>query len=129
MGGLFDSGSDNSSQHQAYWDKPQVQDNSGQINSSLMEMNQMAGMQAEQNALMMQQYQQTALEQNEANAASMEQESMLAAKEALEAAELEERRYRMAKGKKDLLYKNALGASDSDDEEEDQPMLKLGGNY
>ena len=82
--------------------------------------------QSEQNQLLMSQQQMTMSQQTEADMAALEQQSELAMREAQERVEREEREDRMRKGKKDLLYRSALGVDEEEDEEEGS-LLKLGG--
>ena len=108
MGGLFSS------------PEAPVQDNSAQLT--------MIQQQSEQNQMLMQQQNMTMQQQQEADKAMMEQSSELAIREAQEKAERVEREDRMRKGKKDLLYKNAIGVQDEEEEDElGQGLLKLGG--
>lgn len=108
MGGLFGS-----------TPEAPIQDNSAQL--------QMLQQQSEQNIMMMEQQRLTMQQQQEADAAMTEQQSMLAQREAQEEIERNEREDRMRKGKSDLLYKNALGAIDEEEEELGSGLLKLGG--
>ena len=94
-----------------------VQDNSAQ----LLLLEQMA----KQQELSYKQYQDTQKQQSEADEAAAENMRQLSIREAKAKAEAEERAARAAKGKKDLLYRNALGATD--DEEDNGGFLKLGG--
>ena len=106
MGGLFST--------------PQtpVQDNSAQL--------MMAQEAARQNDLLYAQAQQTAREQGEADEASAQNLREIEVRDAEAQAEQDERAARAKKGKKDLLYRSALGVED--DEENIGNLLKLGGN-
>ena len=79
--------------------------------------------QSRQNDLLQAQHQETLKEMQEANDAQNDQQRALELREADAAAAKQEREDRIAQGKKDLLYYNALGVED----EEEDSMLKLGG--
>lgn len=80
--------------------------------------------QARQNDLLYAQQQRTMDEQAEADTAAAENLRMIEVRDAEAQAEADEREARAAKGKKDLLYRNALGVQS---EEEEDGLLKLGG--
>ena len=67
-------------------------------------------------------------EQQQADDASADQMRELKLREAEAAAQAQEREDRIKKGKKDLLYRNAIGVQDEEDQLGDE-LLKLGGNY
>jgi len=79
--------------------------------------------QSRQNDLLQAQHQETLKEMEEANDAQNDRQRALELREADAAAAKQEREDRIAQGKKDLLYYNALGVED----EEEDSMLKLGG--
>lgn len=79
--------------------------------------------QQRQNDLLYAQQQREIAAQAEADEAAAENLRMIEVREAEAQAEADEREARAAKGKKDLLYRSALGV----DDEEESDMLKLGG--
>ena len=83
--------------------------------------------QTRQNDLLYSQAKDTAEQQRQADDAAATQLREIEVRDAEAAASAKEREDRAAKGKKDLLYKNALGVQDEEDELGDG-MLKLGGN-
>ncbi len=93
-----------------------IQDNSAQL--------LLAEEAKRQNDLLYAQQQETATQQAEADDASAEQLRQIEVRDAEAQAETDERAARMKKGKKDLLYRNALGVED----DEESSMLKLGGD-
>ncbi len=107
-----------------------VPDNSYMMNSKMFEndgMMQMAAAAQQQNYLMMQQQAQSNQANLRADTARAAQEDMINADIASEQAELDERNYRKEKGKKDLLFANASGLTDSYYGDDDDDMLLLGG--
>lgn len=81
--------------------------------------------QTRQNDLLYAQQQQTMTEQAEADDAAAENLRMIEVRDAEAQAEADEREARAAKGKKDLLYRSALGV---ENEDESGSLLKLGGD-
>ncbi len=78
-----------------------------------------------QNDLLYAQAQETATQQGEADEAAAQNLRELDIRDAEAQAETDERDARMKKGKKDLLYRSALGVEDDNDA---GTMLKLGGD-
>lgn len=78
---------------------------------------------ARQNDLLYKQSQETAMQQQEADNANAERLREIEIRDAEAKAEAEDREARAKKGKRDLLYRNAVGVQD----EEDSNMLLLGG--
>ena len=93
-----------------------VQDNSAQL--------MMVQEQARQNDLLYAQQERTMQEQGEADDAAAENLRMIELRDEEAKAESEEREARAAQGKKDLLYRSALGV---EEDEESGGLLKLGG--
>lgn len=86
---------------------------------------QMVNEQRKQNDLLYAQQATNRIEQQQSDDAEAENLRMLEIREANADAEKQERGDRMRKGKKDLLYRNALGTND--DNKETGTMFKLGG--
>ncbi len=82
--------------------------------------------QKRQNDLLYAQAEQTAQEQSQADEAAAENLRQMELRDAEAEAEKKERDDRAAKGKKDLLYRNAVGVAGEDDAL-GGPLLKLGG--
>lgn len=96
-----------------------VQSNAGEL--------MMARELARQNDLLYQQSERTAAEQAQADEAAAENMREIAIRDAKAEAERVDREHRAAKGKKDLLYKNALGVDEEEEDLSNGSFLKLGG--
>jgi hypothetical protein len=81
---------------------------------------------ARQNELLIQQQQAAVEKQYEADVAAAENLKEIELQQAKEEAERIEREERAKKGKRDLLYLNAVGVAEDDDD--DNGMLLLGGD-